>query len=108
MPDVIGFQEVTKFHYAYLQDTLKGYDSVIEYRDNTYLSEGCPIFYSTEKFELEDKGSFWLSETPEVIVRIGAQRVTEFAAMLYLKKNRQVKILLCLTLTLTISATRRA
>ena len=82
MPDVIGFQEVTKFHYAYLQDTLKGYDSVIEYRDNTYLSEGCPIFYSTEKFEL--------------------------AAMLYLKKNRQVKILLCLTLTLTISATRRA
>ena len=28
--------------------------------------------------------------------------------MLYLKKNRQVKILLCLTLTLTISATRRA
>ena len=39
---------------------------------------------------------------------IGAQRVTEFAAMLYLKKNRQVKILLCLTLTLTISATRRA
>ena len=67
MPDVIGFQEVTKVHYAYLQDTLKGYDSVIEYRDNTYLSEGCPIFYSTEKFELEDKGSFWLSETPEVM-----------------------------------------
>ena len=61
MPDVIGFQEVTRFHYAYLQNTLKGYDSV-----------------------------------------------TEFAAMLYLKKNRQVKILLCLTLTLTISATRRA
>ncbi len=64
-PDVIGFQEATKYHYAYLCDTLKGYDSEITYRDNAFLSEGCPIFYRADKYKLIDKGSFWLSETPE-------------------------------------------
>ena len=64
-PDIIGFQEVTKFHYSYLCNTLIGYDSIITYRDNTYFSESCPIFYRSDKFTLIDKGSFWLSETPE-------------------------------------------
>lgn len=68
-PDIIGFQEVTKFHYSYLCNSLKGYDSVTAYRDDTYLSESCPIFYNTAKFELKDKGSFWLSETPEKMSR---------------------------------------
>ncbi|MBQ3904880.1 MAG: endonuclease/exonuclease/phosphatase family protein, partial [Eubacterium sp.] len=52
-------------HYKYLTETLKGYDNVIAYRDNSPLHEACPVFYSTERFELTDKGSFWLSETPE-------------------------------------------
>ncbi len=67
--DVIGFQEVTKLHYKYLCDCLPDYDSVITYRDNSPLAEGCPVFYNTLKFELIDKGSFWLSETPEVMSR---------------------------------------
>lgn len=64
-PDIIGFQESTKYHYAYLCDTLKDYDSVITYRDKAFLSEGCPVFYRADKYKLIDKGSFWLSETPE-------------------------------------------
>ena len=64
-PDIIGFQEVTPVHYKYLTETLKGYDNVIEYRDNSPLHEACPVFYNTSRFELKDKGSFWLSETPE-------------------------------------------
>ena len=66
-PDIIGFQEVTWMHYGYLKNIMPGYDSVIDYRDNFILSEGCPIFYRADKFELVDKGSFWLSETPEVM-----------------------------------------
>lgn len=66
-PDIIGFQEVTWLHYGYLQEIMPGYDSVITYRDDFILSEGCPIFYRTDKFELIDKGSFWLSETPDVM-----------------------------------------
>ena len=66
-PGIIGFQEVTPMHYNYLVDVLAGYDSVIDYRDNSLLSEGCPIFYNTSLYALKDKGSFWLSETPEVM-----------------------------------------
>lgn len=66
-PDIIGFQEATKYHYAYLCSSLPQYDSVITYRDEASLSEGCPVFYRRDKYELADKGSFWLSETPETM-----------------------------------------
>ena len=66
-PDIIGFQEATAVHYDYLEDFLEGYDSEIAYRDNTLLSEGCPIFYRTDKFEKVDSGHFWLSQTPDVM-----------------------------------------
>ncbi len=64
-PGIIGFQEATQWQYNYLADTMPQYDSVITYRDDTIASEGCPIFYQTERYTLVDKGSFWLSETPE-------------------------------------------
>ena len=37
------------------------------YRDDFILSEGCPIFWRSDRFEKIDSGSFWLSETPEVM-----------------------------------------
>lgn len=66
-PDIIGFQEVTFIHYSYLRKAMQGYGSEIAYRDDFILSEGCPIFYRLDKYELVDSGSFWLSETPEVM-----------------------------------------
>ena len=73
-PGIIGFQEATKWHYSYFVDCLKGYDSIITYRDEAFNSEGCPIFYNTELYTLVDKGSFWLSETPDVMSKSwGAQ-----------------------------------
>lgn len=64
-PGIIGFQEATKWQYSYLCDTLPQYDSVITYRDNAFNSEGCPVFYRTDLYKLVNKGSFWLSETPD-------------------------------------------
>ena len=64
-PGVIGFQEATKWQYGYLCSSLPGYDSVITYRDKSLASEGCPIFYQRALYDLVDKGSFWLSETPD-------------------------------------------
>lgn len=64
-PSVIGFQEATKWQYSYLVDSMPNYDSVITYRDNTFNSEGCPVFYRKDLYKLIDKNSFWLSETPE-------------------------------------------
>ena len=66
-PGIIGFQEATRWQYQYLVEALAGYGSVIDYRDNTMMSEGCPIFYNEALYELKEKGSFWLSETPEVM-----------------------------------------
>ena len=66
-PDIIGFQEVSPLHYGFLQNAMVGYESEIMYRDNWILSEGCPIFYRTDKYEKLDSGSFWLSETPDVM-----------------------------------------
>lgn len=83
-PGIIGFQEATKWHYSYLVDCLQGYDSIITYRDEALNSEGCPIFYNTELYTLVDKGSFWLSETPEVMSKSwGAQfnRVCSFVIL---------------------------
>ncbi len=66
-PDIIGFQEATFLHYGYLKAAMPDYSSEMAYRDNFILSEGCPIFYRTDKYERVDSGSFWLSETPEVM-----------------------------------------
>lgn len=66
-PDVIGFQEATFLHYDHLSKAMPDYDSVMSYRDDFFLSEGCPIFWRSDKFEKVDSGSFWLSETPEVM-----------------------------------------
>lgn len=66
-PGIIGFQEATPVHYSYLVDVLPQYDSVITYRDKSIAPEGCPIFYHKDLYTLVDKGSFWLSETPEVM-----------------------------------------
>ncbi|MBR4971908.1 MAG: endonuclease/exonuclease/phosphatase family protein [Oscillospiraceae bacterium] len=67
MPGIIGFQEATCWQYQYLVDVLPGYDSVIDYRDTSVISEGCPIFYNEALYTLKEKGSFWLSETPDVM-----------------------------------------
>ena len=67
VPGIIGFQEATRWQYDYLVDSLPQYDSVIDYRDDSIIAEGCPIFYHKDLYTLVDKGSFWLSETPEVM-----------------------------------------
>lgn len=66
-PTIIGMQEATPWQYEYYKDILVDYDSEIVYRDATSNTEGCPIFYRKDLYDLEEKGSFWLSETPDVM-----------------------------------------
>ena len=102
-PSIIGFQEATKWQYAYLKDCLTDFDSVITYRDESTFSEGCPIFYRTDMYDLVDKGSFWLSETPEVM----SKDWNSFAAMSFSKKNQPKRNLSFSTHILTMSVTRQ-
>lgn len=90
-PGVIGFQEVTKWQYSYLCDTLKIYDSVITYRDDAVNSEGCPVFYRTDLYTLIEKGSFWLSETPEKMSKDWGAACYRICSYVILKDNATEK-----------------
>ena len=64
-PDILGCQEVQPKQYEFLSDHLRGYRSVVTYRDKRKgASESCPIFYNAKRFSLLESGTFWLSETP--------------------------------------------
>lgn len=86
-PGIIGFQEATKWQYGYICDTLDGYDSIITYRDNAFNSEGCPIFYRTDLYTLIDKGSFWLSETPDEMSKDWNSACYRICSYVILKDN---------------------
>lgn len=90
-PTIIGFQEVTKWQYDYLVDTLVDFDSIITYRDEAVNSEGCPIFYRTDLYTLIDKGSFWLSETPEVMSKDWGAACYRICSYVILKDNASEK-----------------
>lgn len=65
--DIIGLQEVKKDAYKLLCKALCGYGNFIDFRDMSGDPEGCPIFYNLSKFDIQKKGTFWLSETPDRI-----------------------------------------
>ena len=65
--DILCMQEVKPPQLAFLRSHLDGYDVIYRYRDEADNSEACPIFYSTARFTLLDSGTFWLSDTPEVM-----------------------------------------
>ena len=90
-PSIIGFQEATKWQYAYLKDCLTDFDSVITYRDDSTFSEGCPIFYRTDMYDLVDKGSFWLSETPEVMSKDWNSKCYRICSYVILKEKSTEK-----------------
>lgn len=74
---------------------MQGYDSVIKYRDNTSFSEGCPVFYRRDKFALVDKGSFWLSETPEVMSKdwgSACYRICSYAVLRRKSDNEEIAV----------------
>ncbi len=86
-PTIIGFQEVTSWQYDYLVGTLVDFDSIITYRDDSIIAEGCPIFYRTDLYTLIDKGSFWLSETPDVMSKDWGAAHYRICSYVILKDN---------------------
>ena len=87
VPGVIGFQEVTGWQYDYLCETLVDYDSIITYRDKSFASEGCPIFYRTDMYTLIDKNSFWLSTTPDTMSKDWGAAHYRICSYVILKDN---------------------
>lgn len=86
-PGIIGFQECTKYQYPYLCESLPEYDSVITYRDKSVNAEGCPVFYRKDLYTLVDKGSFWLSETPDEMSKDWGAACYRICSYVILKEN---------------------
>lgn len=65
--DVVGMQEVLHPQLLDLLERLPQYDYVgVGRADGKIRGEYSPIFFLKDKFEVLDKGNFWLSETPDV------------------------------------------
>lgn len=65
--DLFGAQELLVGQLNDLKGLLPGYAEVgVGREDGAEAGEFNPVFYRTDRFELLDWGTFWLSETPEV------------------------------------------
>lgn len=65
-PDLLGLQEAMKPHLKYLDKFFPQYSRVGAGRDNgRRAGEMTAIYYNTERLDLLDSGTFWLSETPD-------------------------------------------
>lgn len=65
-PDLLGLQESVDFQVEYLAEALPEYE-VYSVPRTPEGGESCAIFFLKNRFEKEEAGTFWLSETPEVV-----------------------------------------
>lgn len=69
--DIMGFQEDRGGQVLFLSDELSEYGRVGVGRDDgIHYGEHTSIFYKKDRFDVVDNGTFWLSETPEVVASI--------------------------------------
>lgn len=67
LPAAFGVQEALDFQLEYLQQNCPSYSYVgVGREDGEHDGEHMAVFYNTDIVELEDWGTYWLSETPDV------------------------------------------
>ena len=64
-PDVVGLQEALPHQLSYLRDNLDGYDWYGVGRYGGDDGEHTPVGWRSDRFEAVDRGTFWLSGTPD-------------------------------------------
>lgn len=65
-PEIFGVQEAVTFQLDYITEQLPHYKCVgVGREDGVSKGEHMSIFYDSNKIELLDWGTYWLSETPE-------------------------------------------
>jgi endonuclease/exonuclease/phosphatase family metal-dependent hydrolase len=65
-PDIFGVQEALYSQLEFLKDELTSYEYFGKGRDDgAQKGEFSAIFFKTEKFDLLEQGTFWLSTTPQ-------------------------------------------
>ena len=65
-PDIIGFQEVLPHMLAWYKESLKGYTVLGCGREDDLTGETPAVAFKTDRFNLMQMETFWLSPTPMV------------------------------------------
>ena len=65
-PDVFGVQEALPDQIDYILEAAPAYQCYGIGRNDGVEGERMSIFYNTERMQMEDHGTWWLSETPDV------------------------------------------
>jgi len=66
-PDVVGLQETLRFQIDEIRQALPEYGEIGVGRDDGKTKgEYCAILYCRDRFGVDESGTFWLSDTPEV------------------------------------------
>ena len=64
-PDLLGTQETWGFQASFLKESFPGYTYYgVGRQVNPQTGEQCGLMFRSERFELLEKGTFWLSKTP--------------------------------------------
>jgi endonuclease/exonuclease/phosphatase family metal-dependent hydrolase len=67
-PDLLGMQEVTPLQWIELRERLKEYaDEGLPRDDGKRFGERAMVMFKRERFEKVRGGTFWLSQTPDVV-----------------------------------------
>lgn len=87
--DVLGTQELLCNQFDDLSGLLTGYQGVgVGRLDGAESGEYCAVFFKKERFTLLDSGTFWLSETPEVVGSLGWDGACERIATWVVLRDR--------------------
>lgn len=66
-PDIFGVQEALPNQVNFINEKLKNYNSVGEGRDGGNAGEYSALYFNKTKITLLKSGTFWLSETPNIV-----------------------------------------
>ena len=87
--DVLGTQELLSNQFNDLSGLLTGYQGVgVGRLDGAESGAYCAVFFRKDRFTLLDSGTFWLSETPEVVGSLGWDGACERIATWVVLRDR--------------------
>ena len=87
--DVLGTQELLSNQFNDLSGLLTGYQGVgVGRLDGVESGAYCAVFFRKDRFTLLDSGTFWLSETPEVVGSLGWDGACERIATWVVLRDR--------------------
>ena len=91
--DVVGLQEALKFQIDEILEQIPEYAKIGVGRDDgDSLGEYSAILYKKDKFTTEDSGTFWFSDTPEVVAsKSWGNNITRICTWALLTENETQK-----------------